>query len=262
MGFLFIAQDTSANYASLSEQAFGTARAISVMIGATLAFLVFNQRAPWRRTAAIFLGDGGSMMLGFTIASLCVYISSGFGGPSMPAAAVGWIVCVPLIDLFACIVRRLAAGVTPMTPDRRHLHHLLLALGLPVGKAVVVLQCICFVCGAIGVIGWHLRLPDYVLFYGLVTLFLCYFFGSIAVWKKLSPNTDLVGQPLQPGEPLGARRWLASLQRSNARRGVDPVDSATAKTKPVSSPVTPAMQSGAASAVRPHSAPRTRSRIS
>ena len=177
-----------------AEQAIGTARAIAVLIGATLAFLVFNQRTPWRSTAAMFLGDAGSMMLGFTIAALCVHLAGGYGAASAPAAAVGWIVAVPLIDMFACFARRLACGVTPMTPDRRHMHHLLLAIGLPVGRAVLVLQLACLLCGAIGIVGWRLHWPQAVMFYGLVVLFAIYFFGSLALWRRLQPGMDLAGR--------------------------------------------------------------------
>lgn len=211
LGFMFVASDLEAQGALVrSDQAFGSARALGVLMGATLGFLAFNQRTPWRKTAAIFLGDGGSMMLGFTIAVLCVYIASGFGEASMAPVAVGWIVAVPVVDLFACILRRVMAGVTPMTPDRRHLHHLVMAAGLPASRAVPVLQVICLACGLIGVAGWRYRVPEAWMFYGLLGAFAVYFLVSLRLWKKLEPGTDLVGRPLPAGVDDAAARVAAN----------------------------------------------------
>ena len=231
MGFLLVAADVrEAGNAGLADQAGGTARALAVLIGAILGFLAFNQRTPWRKTAAIFLGDGGSMMLGFTIAVLCVYLASGFGAAGVSPVAVGWIVAIPVIDLFSCILRRLMAGVTPMTPDRRHLHHLVMAAGLPASRAVPVLQVLCLLSGLVGIGGWRLGVPDAWLLYGLLLTFAVYFSVSLRLWKKFEPQADLVGRPLVSStESEGSVAATATAARSATDVGQD-ADAAPATT--------------------------------
>ncbi|MFT3800660.1 MAG: MraY family glycosyltransferase [Burkholderiaceae bacterium] len=213
LSFVWVAQDVGTQGAGaraiLVTEAFAMAKAIAILLGATLGFLMFNQRLPWRARAALFLGDGGSMMLGFTISALCVHIVANYGEFGMPAAAVGWIIAVPVFDLFSCILRRLAAGVTPMTPDRRHMHHLLVALGVPVSRAVPVLQVGCLLCGLVGVAGWRLDVPDYAMFWALAALFVGYHRLALATWKRLQPDADLVGR--QPEVLLPSSSVPASL---------------------------------------------------
>lgn len=181
--FAFTGMDLAAQ-GEVAEQARDSSRALSVLIGAVLAFLVFNQRAPWRAKAAMFLGDGGSMMLGFLISSFAVYAACGFGSYSISPIAVGWIVGLPLVDLFSCVLRRLLIGATPMTPDRRHLHHLALEIGRSTPRTVFVLQLLSFLFGLVGVAGWRLGVPEPVLGWGLLTVFAIYFLASWDYWRR------------------------------------------------------------------------------
>jgi UDP-GlcNAc:undecaprenyl-phosphate GlcNAc-1-phosphate transferase len=90
----------------------------AVVLGAIAAFLVFNV-PPARQ----YLGEGGSTLLGLTLAFLSVA-----GGSK--AATVALVAIVPLVDLFLVMVRRLVRGRPIFSADRSHLHHLLLDSGL------------------------------------------------------------------------------------------------------------------------------------
>jgi len=185
LAFAHVAHDVASLDASMVSRALGAAMVASVLTGALLGFLLFNQRAPWRRRASMFLGDGGSMTLGFLLAVLLVYASSGFGPQSLPPVTAVWIAAIPLFDLCAAILRRDLAGTTLTTPDRRHVHHLLLALGLSPAAAVVLLQGIGLMTGFIGVLGWRLGVPDYAMFWSLVALFAAYFSATQVAWQRL-----------------------------------------------------------------------------
>ena len=151
--------------------------------GALMAFLLFNMRTPWRRRASMFLGDGGSMMLGLIIAWAVIQLANGYNINGLGAASALWIVAVPLFDMFSAIIRRVAEGRTPMSPDRKHMHHLLIERGMSVTRAVLAMNVTAFVSGAVGVLGWMFDVPQYYLFWLLMTLFGAYLLYARRFWQ-------------------------------------------------------------------------------
>ena len=179
------------------QSALDAARTAAVVTGAIIGFLALNQRSRWRSRAAIFMGDSGSMMLGFLVASLTLYGCTNFGTHSLSLAAAVWILAVPILDLGSAIIRRHNAGVTPMTPDRKHIHHLVLAMGLPPIRAVVVVQALAVLMGCIGVAAWRAGIPEYVLGWGFVVLFVGYQKLANYLWSQLEPvpsNTRILNE--------------------------------------------------------------------
>jgi UDP-GlcNAc:undecaprenyl-phosphate GlcNAc-1-phosphate transferase len=132
-----------------------------------IGFLVFNLRHRWRSHASVFLGDAGSMMLGAVLAFLAIGLSQHDGDRLSPVAAL-WICAVPIIDTASLAVRRLAAGRSPFSSDRQHIHHLMLDAGLSVSEVVATLSILSAVLGGIGVFGWYLGVSDSMMLFGLV----------------------------------------------------------------------------------------------
>jgi UDP-N-acetylmuramyl pentapeptide phosphotransferase/UDP-N-acetylglucosamine-1-phosphate transferase len=118
------------------------------MAGSLIAFLIFNHHP-----AKIFMGDSGSLMIGLINAILVIKFINIAGDPSVKfpvdsAVAIGFsILIVPLLDTLRVFAVRIFNGRSPFTPDRNHVHHLLLGRGM--GHAAVTLTCviinICFV---------------------------------------------------------------------------------------------------------------------
>jgi UDP-GlcNAc:undecaprenyl-phosphate/decaprenyl-phosphate GlcNAc-1-phosphate transferase len=145
--------------ASLAHQ-WLTAGLLALLVGALAGFLVFN--APWtaRRTARIFMGDGGSLMVGFLLAVLSVRIV--FVNPSEPGYALGtaWygvlaplvILAVPLYDTTVVTVLRLSQGRRPWIGDDQHFSHRLVLRGLSRRGAVLVLWALAAICGVSGLL--------------------------------------------------------------------------------------------------------------
>jgi UDP-GlcNAc:undecaprenyl-phosphate/decaprenyl-phosphate GlcNAc-1-phosphate transferase len=129
--------------------------------------LAFNLRHRWRIRAAVFLGDAGSMMLGAVLAFLAIGLSQHDGERLSPVAAL-WICAVPIIDTLSLAVRRMAAGRSPFSSDRQHLHHLMLDAGLTVNQVVASLSVVSGILGGVGVVGWYLGIPDTVMLLGLI----------------------------------------------------------------------------------------------
>ena len=101
------------------------------LAGSLLGFLRWNFHP-----ATIFIGTSGVMFVGYTLALLAI-----LGSAKVAVALL--VLGVPIIDTFWIIVRRLATGRSPFTPDRGHIHHRLLDLGLSHGATVLVIYGIC-----------------------------------------------------------------------------------------------------------------------
>ena len=101
------------------------------LAGALLGFLRWNFHP-----AAIFAGTSGVMFLGYTLAVLSIL------GTAKVAVAM-LVLGVPIIDAFWIIVRRLAQRRSPFSPDRGHLHHRLLDVGLSHRQTVLLIYTIC-----------------------------------------------------------------------------------------------------------------------
>jgi UDP-GlcNAc:undecaprenyl-phosphate GlcNAc-1-phosphate transferase len=111
-----------------------------VLAGALLGFLRWNFHP-----ATIFIGTSGVMFVGYTLAILSIL------GTAKVAVAL-LVLGVPVIDTFWIIVRRLATGHSPFTPDRGHIHHRLLDLGLSHAQTVLVIYGICIVLALLSVV--------------------------------------------------------------------------------------------------------------
>ena len=101
------------------------------LLGSLTGFLVFNFDP-----AKIFMGDSGSLFLGFTIASssvLCATKTETVVGLALPILALG----IPIFDTLFSILRRFIERRSLFTPDRSHFHHRLLALGLRQRQVVI-----------------------------------------------------------------------------------------------------------------------------
>jgi UDP-GlcNAc:undecaprenyl-phosphate GlcNAc-1-phosphate transferase len=117
----------------------------AALAGSALGFLPYNFNP-----AKIFMGDTGSMFLGFTLAGIAVQgtlKSATTIALAVPLLALG----VPILDTTLAILRRFKQGQPIFQADRSHLHHRLLELGLSQRQAVLVLYFVsgCFGLGAV-----------------------------------------------------------------------------------------------------------------
>jgi len=112
-------------------------RALAVA-AAVVGFLLWNARLPWQPRARVFLGNGGSMLLGFTIAYFSVRLSQAADHPVSPVLGP-WALALPLIDCVTLMIRRWRQGRSPFAADRHHMHHMLLDAGFRASAVVVII---------------------------------------------------------------------------------------------------------------------------
>ena len=134
------------------------------LAGAACGFLRYNFNP-----AKIFMGDTGSMLLGYTMAAISVM------GSVKTAATVGLVVPVivlglPILDTLFAIVRRRINGRPVFQPDKGHLHHRLLAMGLTQKQAVLLMYAITAVLGCVSIVAAKANFTIGLL---LVVLILC-----------------------------------------------------------------------------------------
>jgi UDP-GlcNAc:undecaprenyl-phosphate/decaprenyl-phosphate GlcNAc-1-phosphate transferase len=106
-----------------------------VLAGGLLGFLRWNFHP-----AVIFQGTAGVMFLGYTLGVLAI-----LGSAKVIVALL--VLAVPIVDTFWVIVRRLSEGRSPFSPDRGHIHHLLLDLGLSHRSTVLLIYVVCATLG-------------------------------------------------------------------------------------------------------------------
>lgn len=150
---------------------------------AVLGFLAFNLRTRWRHRASVFMGDAGSMLLGFALGWYAVDIAD-VRGLMTPITAV-WILAIPLMDTISLMIRRILKGVSPFCADCEHLHHILQRAGFTHGQTVAIVHGIAVLLAGIGIAGWKLGVPEYVMFYAFMAVFALYTYGVLHAWKLM-----------------------------------------------------------------------------
>ena len=119
---------------------------MAALAGACLGFIPYNLNP-----AKIFAGDTGALLLGYVLATMSVigmfktYAIISFLLPFL-------VLALPLFDTIFAILRRVAHGQSPMHPDRGHVHHRLIDMGLSQKQAVAILYCVSTVFGLAAVV--------------------------------------------------------------------------------------------------------------
>jgi UDP-GlcNAc:undecaprenyl-phosphate GlcNAc-1-phosphate transferase len=105
-------------------------------LGGVLGFLRYNTYP-----ARIFMGDGGSQLLGFIMGVLAILLTDSIRGPFSPALAF-FLLGLPFLDTLGVSWQRVAEGRSPFIGDRTHIHHKLLAVGFSHYEAVTAIYAI------------------------------------------------------------------------------------------------------------------------
>jgi len=144
-----------------------------VLLGALGGFLLFNLPHPWRGHRRTFMGDTGSLVLGFVVAWYAVGLTQGYAS-TVPPVVMLWVTGIVLFDLFTVTVRRILRRRDPAAPDRAHIHHILLRRGLSPARVVTLLLGANVALGTIGSLGWAAGVPQTWLFATYLAVALAY----------------------------------------------------------------------------------------
>ena len=124
----------------------GAATVTIILAGATAGFLFFNFHP-----ASIFLGDSGSLFLGFMLAGIGILGSQ--KSPTVIAVAIPIVsLGLPVLDTTLAVARRFLRGQPIFTADRAHIHHRLLSLGHSPRRVALLLYSACALLGLSGML--------------------------------------------------------------------------------------------------------------
>jgi UDP-GlcNAc:undecaprenyl-phosphate GlcNAc-1-phosphate transferase len=212
----------------------GDAGLLVVLGGGVLGFLLFNMRLPGRSRAAIFLGDAGSMFLGFALTWFAISLSQGPERVLTPAAAL-WFIMVPVMDAVAMMLRRVIKGRSPFEPDREHLHHIFLLAGYSVNQTVGIMAALGAAGVAVGIASTWWKWPDLLVAGAFLGVGLLYFWMIMHAWRVMrflhrsicrrrsSTDRRIAGDRRQPhgGQYTGPERRSGLERRQGLARRAD-----------------------------------------
>jgi UDP-GlcNAc:undecaprenyl-phosphate GlcNAc-1-phosphate transferase len=153
------------------------------LLGSLTGFLFFNFNP-----ASIFMGDCGSLFLGFTIASASVMSttkSAALVGLALPVLALG----IPIFDTIFSMLRRFLERRSLFAPDRSHFHHRLLDLGLKQRHVVLIMYVVTLLATGLGMFMMVTRNTDSLIVFFCVLLLLLIVFrvvGSVRLRETIA----------------------------------------------------------------------------
>jgi UDP-GlcNAc:undecaprenyl-phosphate/decaprenyl-phosphate GlcNAc-1-phosphate transferase len=151
-----------------------SAKILLVLTGSLAGFLFFNLPWPMRGRHRTFMGDAGSMVLGFAVAWFSVSLTQR-AGTAVPPPVMLWVLGIVLMDVFTVTVRRLARRRSPMAADRDHIHHMLLRRGYGPWQTLGLLVGANVVLAGIGTAMWRYGVADRWIFWTYLAVCALYF---------------------------------------------------------------------------------------
>lgn len=128
------------------------------------------------RKRKIFMGDAGSMLIGFTVVWLLLLSTQYERNTGLRPVTALWLIAIPLMDMVCITIRRLRKGVSPFKPDREHLHHICQRLGLSSSSTLIFICTIAVSLSVLGIAFEYFSVSEYIVFYTYIIIFFFYYF--------------------------------------------------------------------------------------
>ena len=163
-------------------------------LGVLIPFFYFNVFGQVKRGRKIFMGDTGSLTIGLLLATLAVRLSMTDSEketviPGAIVIAFSFLI-VPMLDVVRVVLHRVRNGKNPFMPDRNHIHHKFMALGMSQRKAMVFILSIASFFALTNVFAIH-HIPVTALFLTDVVVWTLFHISITAKINKRSKETKL-----------------------------------------------------------------------
>jgi len=156
-----------------------------ILVVAIMPYLFYNVSTRNPRGKKIFMGDAGSMFMGLTVIWLLALGSQGSENQTAtfrPVTAL-WIIAIPLMDMFAIMIRRIRKGDSPFKADNGHLHHICMRLGLTSRHSLWVISALSILFASIGIVGEYFQIQEWVMLTSFIFVFICYSYALQHAWR-------------------------------------------------------------------------------
>jgi len=167
------------------------------IMGSILGFLRFNTYP-----ASVFMGDTGSQFLGFSLGVLVIYLTQQIS-PVLSQSIAIVILGLPILDTLLVMFQRISEGRSPFKPDRNHIHHKLLGIGLQHYEAVFVI----YVLQSMTVVSAYM-----FRFYDDIAILGCFIIASISLVLILQNGDKYKDSIRKFGENIFINRLLEKRQ--------------------------------------------------
>ena len=170
-----------AMYYLVAETGRPEADILLIFISVLVPFLILNLPFFGKSRACIFMGDAGSMFLGFALAWYFIVLSQGEVAVMSPVAAL-YIFAIPLFDTVSIMFRRMLKGHSPFRPDRDHFHHVFQAAGYSNRKTLIIIVVAQIVMAILGIVGNKAGVPTWIMLLAFLGLFGLFFWALRRAW--------------------------------------------------------------------------------
>jgi len=156
-----------------------------ILVVAIIPYLFYNVSTRNPRGKKIFMGDAGSMFMGLTVIWLLAIGTQGTDeqpASFRPVTAL-WIIAIPLMDMFAIMIRRIRKGDSPFKADNGHLHHICMRVGLSSRQSLWVISVLAITMATFGIVGEFMQFPEWLMLSLFVILFIAYAYVLQHAWR-------------------------------------------------------------------------------
>ena len=155
-----------------------------IMAGATLGFLIHNFPP-----ASIFMGDTGSLFLGYIISIIALL---GFKAATLTSIIIPiCILAIPIFDTLAAIIRRILKGENIGKPDKEHLHHQLLKMKFSPRTSILIIYFITILFSALSIYIAIGNQKQAVIIYVIIAIFLLFIVMKTDILFKHKNNLTI-----------------------------------------------------------------------
>ena len=154
-----------------------------LFVGAMFPYIMLNLGFPFGRRFKVFMGDTGSMFIGFTAIWLLIEASQVENVLVIRPVTALWFIALPLMDMVCIMTRRMRKGQSPFKPDREHLHHICQRLDLSSHISLLVICIAAAVMAAIGIWSELAKVNENIMFLAFLGTFSFYFIVMNNIWR-------------------------------------------------------------------------------
>jgi UDP-GlcNAc:undecaprenyl-phosphate/decaprenyl-phosphate GlcNAc-1-phosphate transferase len=157
-----------------------------LLVVAMLPYILLNLGFPFGKRYKVFMGDAGSIFIGFTVIWLLIVASQGERAHAIRPVTALWLIALPLMDMACIMIRRIRKGQSPFQPDREHLHHICQRLGMSSAVSLIFICSMAAIMAAVGIWSELKDVDESLVFVAFLVVFITYFQFINNIWRLTS----------------------------------------------------------------------------
>ncbi|WP_279151660.1 UDP-N-acetylglucosamine--undecaprenyl-phosphate N-acetylglucosaminephosphotransferase [Photobacterium iliopiscarium] len=165
-----------------------------LIVTALVPYIMLNLGYPLGRRFKVFMGDAGSMFIGFSVVWMLVRGTQEADIIAFKPVTALWIIAIPLMDMATIMIRRIRKGHSPFKPDREHLHHICQRMGLSSLMTLFVICLLASICAVVGIVADINGVAESTMFISFLVMFVIYFTAINHIWRITTWVNKLFGR--------------------------------------------------------------------